>query len=333
MNPSPSSDICVTLDDRVRLMSAALAATRYPEQAQARRPHGTHAHARATHRRMIDFADHDAIRSLQTLLDQGAPLEALFTLAFTLHLPDGRVEKPPRWMPPHWDEQLNRFYEDSGLANWWLADSVVWEKCLDDSQRVFEKVQLKAFLQPFLGEIEERLLFIPNISYPTDQELGLRIGGDLVCIVPPRLAWGDSPPWPFDEDPAHVYRAVLVQVGHMLMVAYLRRHAEQIAVISKTPLPVTDQFRTLYPTWVEQFANLFVAGAVAIYLEDHVSSAEANAYVLMERKLHGLEVLPGVINVFRHYLRELDAGHYTNLLDLLPNFSRRLKIANRIVTL
>ena len=117
------------------------------------------------------------------------------------------------------------------------------------------------------------------------------------------------------------------------MSSYLRAHAEQLGDLNENPLPITDKIRALYPTWTEQFANLFVAGAVAIYLEDHVSQAEANAYVLLERKMRGLEILPGVIHVLRHYLRELETGRYQTLLDLLPNFSRRLRIANKIVSL
>ncbi len=326
-----SSDVSVKLDDRVRLMSAALAATRYPEQAQSRRPHGTHAHARATRKHLTAYADHQAIRALQNLLDQGAPLEAIFTLALVLR--DGKIDKPPRWMPPDWDDQLRRFQAAADLAQWWQEEEVAWQKALTDATKMFAPVNFKPFLQPFLGEITERLIFIPNISYPTDQELGLRLGGDLVCIAPPRLAWGDSPPWPYDEDPAHIYRSALTQYGRLLMVNFLRAHADQIAEVAETPLPITDQFKALYPTWAEQFANLFVAGAVAIYLEDHVSQAEANAYVLMERKVHGLEMLPGVISVFRRYTTELESGRYTGLIDLLPNFSKQLRIANRIVTL
>ncbi len=326
-----SSDIGVKLDDRVRLLSAALAATRYPDEAQKRKPHGTHAHARMTRKLVAPHADHPAITALQTMLDQSAPLETLFTLALVMH--DGKIDKPPRWMPPHWDDQLNDFYEIGGLDQWWQHEAGAWEKALDDSQRMFEHVQFKAFLQPYLGEIKERLIFIPNISYPTDYEMGLRIGSDLVCIIPPRLAWGESPPWPFDEDPAHIYRSSLAQYARILMTSYLKDHAEQIGDTAQMTLPVTDKYKALYPTWSEQFANLFVMGVVAIYLEDHVSPAEAKSYVLMARKVQGLEVLPGVINVFRHYLRELEAGRYQSMLDLLPNFSRRLKVANRIVTL
>jgi hypothetical protein len=313
-------------------MSAVLAATSYPQDAQGRQRHGTHAHARATRKHVSVFADHDAVRALQGLLDEDAPLEAIYMLALLLRLPDGRIARPPAWMPRDWDAQLNDFYAVSGLAEWWQSDGAVWQKSLDDSAGVFENVQFKQFLRPFLGEIKNQLVFIPNVSYPTDQELGFRLRSDLVCIVPPRLAWGDSPPWPFDEDPAHVYRAALTQYGRLLISAYLRNHADQVAA-AETPLPVSDRFRTIFPTWTDQFASLFVAGLVAIFLEDHVNQPEANAYVLMERKVHGLEILPGVISVLRHYLRELESGHYQTLLDLLPNFSRRLKVANRIISL
>jgi hypothetical protein len=286
-----------------------------------------------TRKQLAPFVGHEAVRALQNLVDQGAPLEAIFSLALTLNFPNGRVDHPPRWMPPHWDEQLNHFYTAADLAGWWRNEAPAWEKAFGDSQRMFAEVSFKPFLQPFLGEIHEELVFIPNISYPTDLELGLRLGSDLVCIVPPRLAWGDSPPWPYDEDPAHIYRSALSQYGRMLMVAFLRENAEQIAEISETPLPVSDQFRALYPTWAEQFATLFVAGAVAIYLEDHVSLAEASAYVLMERKVHGLDMLPGVISVFRRYATEVQRGRYRSLIDLLPQFGKQLRVANRIVSL
>ena len=184
-----------------------------------------------------------------------------------------------------------------------------------------------------MGAVTEQLVFIPNISYPTDQELGLRIGDTLVCIAPPRLAWGDSPPWPFDEDPAHVYRATISQYGRMLMLTFLRSHGEQIAEAAQTPLPVGDQFQVMYPTWEEQFTSVFVAAAVAIYLEDHVSKAEANAYVLVERKVRGMTVLPGAISVLRRFLSERESGRYQDFIEFLPAFPKQLRIAAKIVTL
>ncbi len=327
------TDVSVKLDDRVRLLSAVLAATTYPDAVQAARPHGTHLHARATRKRVLPFAGHEAAQTMQGLLEQGAPLEAMYMLALLLRLPDGKVDRAPRWMPLGWDAQLGDFYAKTDLPTWWNDESAVWNKALTDSTTTFQPFELKPFLQPFVGDIKETFLFIPNISYPTDQAVGIRLGDLLVCIAPPRLAWGDSPPWPYNEDPAHLFRVSIYEFGRLLMMNYLKTNAAQIADVMQQPLPVTDQFAALHPTWVEQFTHLFTAGAAAIYLEDHVSAREANAFVLMERKVHGLEMLPGVINVLRRYLRERESGRYQTILELLPNFAKQMRVANRIVSL
>lgn len=316
-----TSDIVVQLDDRVRLLSAALAVTSYPAQAQARRPHGTHAHARTTRKQLITLAEHDAVQAVQALLDEGASLEAMFGLAL------GNTAQPDGW-----DAKLHNFQRAGNLAAWWQSEPG-WDKAISDLQEILRDVQLVRFLQSYIGEINERLVFIPNICYPTDRELALRVGDDLVLIVPPRLAWGDSPPWPYDEDPAHVYRAVLAGYGKLLISEYLRDHADVVATAAEKPLPVSEQFKALHPAWEDQFISLFVAGMVAIYLEDHVSTAEANSFILMERKLHGLDVLPGVISIFRRYATERASGRYSGLVDLIPHFGKQLKVANRIKSL
>ncbi|MBE2272455.1 MAG: hypothetical protein IAE80_29735 [Anaerolinea sp.] len=328
-----SSDILVKLDDRVRLMSGLLAATRYPEVSQQKKPHGTHAHARATKKLVAPYVNHPAALALQLLLDQNAPLEAIFSLALVLRPADFGIDKPPRWMPPAWNDQLGDFQNATQIAAWWAHEDAAWNKALTDTETILNTMRLKALFEPYVGEVKERLVFIPNICYPTDQEVSFRIGGDLVAIVPPRLAWGDSPPWPFAEDAGHLYRAAINAYGRLLMSAYLRANPEKLTEVEKSPLPVTDAMKAAYPTWAEQFTELFVKGAVAIYLEDHVNQAEANAFVLMERKVSGLDKLPGVISVLRRYLSELEAGRYTNLLDFLPSFPRHLRVANRIVTL
>lgn len=329
------SDITVRLDDRIRLMSALLAATNWPEKSQEKQPHGTHLHARATRKYLSEHLQHPAVQGMQNLLNQGAPLEALFTFALCLSWPELKfeLEQVPAWVPNGWIQHIRDFYQVTKLQTWWQRENTVWQKSLDESQRVFKDVTFKPFLKPFLREVDENLVFIPSISYPTDQEIGLRIGKELICVASPRLAWGDSPPWPFDEDPAHVYRAALSQYGRLLLVTYLRANADKLAEATKTPIPVGDQFSAMHPSWEEQFATLFVAAAVAIYLEDHVSQAEAKAYVLMARKAQGMTILPGTISVLRRYLSERESGRYANLMDFLPIFPKQLRVAKRIVNL
>ena len=94
-------------------------------------------------------------------------------------------------------------------------------------------------------------------------------------------------------------------------MGYLRAHADRLAAATATPIPVSDGFRAQYPSWEEQFVALFIAGAVAIYLEDHVNKREADAYVLMAQKTQS----------------------YSILLDFLPVFPKQLRVAKRIVSL
>ncbi len=332
---SNQQDITVRLDDRIRLMSALLAATDWPDKSQERQPHGTHAHARGTRKYLAEFASHEAVQTLQNLLNQGAPLEAMYTFALCLSWPglELEIDRLPGWVPPTWIPNLRNFYQKSNLAGWWEQESAVWQKSLDDSRKMFKTVAFKPFLKPFLGEIAEELIFVPNISYPTDQEIGIRFGKELLCIAPPRLAWGDSPPWPFDEDAAHIYRSALSQHGKMLLNGFLRVNSHKIPETAKSPLPITNQFAALHPTWEEQFTALFVAAAVAIYLEDHVNKAEAKAYVLMARKAQGLTILPGMVSVLRRYMTEHEAGRYESLIDFLPVFPKLLRVAKRVVSL
>jgi len=77
---SDQSDVTVKLDDRVRLLSAILAVTDYPEKAQKMKPHGTHYHARATNKHLANHRSHPAVQATQSLLDQNTPLEAIFAL-------------------------------------------------------------------------------------------------------------------------------------------------------------------------------------------------------------------------------------------------------------
>ena len=71
---SSISDVSVRLEDRIRLMSAVLAATDWPDKVHERKPHGTHLHARATRKHLHDFRTHEAVQAMQGLLNQGAPL-------------------------------------------------------------------------------------------------------------------------------------------------------------------------------------------------------------------------------------------------------------------
>ncbi|MDZ4670104.1 MAG: hypothetical protein SH821_04475 [Phototrophicales bacterium] len=328
------SDILVRIDDRMRLMSAVLAATNYPDKTQQRKPHGTHMHARTTRKHVLKHADHPVVQATQTLLDSGTPLEALFTLAGMLRLPEFEVDTPPAWLPNAYLEHLRDFYAVSELPAFWAREQILWDKALLQTQKIFGKMALKTFLKPFLGDSTDRLVFMPNLSYPTDYDIGCRVGDELWCIAPPPLAWGDSPPWPYDE-PSQItysYRAAIMVLGRLMLKPYLWSKPEHLAEVMKSDLPVPDHFKAQYPTWEEQFTALFLSAMVAMYLEDHVDEREYKAYMIMEKKARKMEILPGTVNVLRRFLNEKNTNEkYRNLLEFLPIFPKQLRVAQKIV--
>ena len=326
-------DVIVKLDDRVRLMSAVLAATDYPEKAQKLKPHGTHSHARATRKRLSEFSSHPAVQSTQTLLEEGTPLEALFALVMVMDWPTLKIAQLPTFVPTGYNAQLRDLYEKARLSEFWEEERAAWDKSVNESKTVFSNTGIKPFFEPFFGNVKEELWFMPSVSYPTSYDVGFQIHNQLICIAPPPLAWGDSPPWPYDETTmiTHSYSAAITAFGDILLRNFLRAHARELEDIVTVELPLSDQFKAQYPSWEEQFATLFLSALVTMYLEEHVDEKEYKSHMLMEKKVRGLTNLPGVVSVMRRYLQEVGGDKYSNLIEFLPIFPKQLRVAQRIV--
>jgi len=332
---SDQSVISVKIDDRIRLMSVVLSATDYPMQAQARKKHHPHAHARGCAKMLHDkdMTKHPAVVALQALLDDNVSLKEIYTLIMMCDWPQLTIEQLPKWVPPRWNEHLWDFYKEANLEQYWKDSQSDWDNAVEQLTNVGKNVRFKEFLAQFVGEIEEDFIFMPNICYPANEEIGVRTNNNqLITIVPPPLAWGDSPPWPFDEETmlTHSYRAGLTEYGRLLLETYLKQYADKVAEASQKSMPVDDKFKDLHKTWEDQFTSLFVTGAVAIYLEDYVHKAEAKAYILMEKKARGMTIVPGVVSVLRRYLQER-GKKFENLADFLTVFPSQLRVAKRIV--
>jgi hypothetical protein len=327
-----TGDILVTIDDRARLIAALLAATDYPQREWERHPHGTHMHARDTRRHLAGFAAHPAVVIAQHLLDDGVTLEALFGLALSYDPHTFTLGAQPAWLPSAFLGHLRDFRDTSGLHELWRGEPD-WETGLEAIRAVLGGARIRQFLQPFLGDITETLVFMPNLCFPTDREVNVRVGSQLVVIAPPRVAWGESPPWEYRDDPAHIIRAAILGYTELLMTPYLARHADALVSVSQTPLPLGEQFLSRFPTWAGQFTGVFGLAAVAMYLEEHVSRREADAYALLERKTRGIDILPAAISVLRRFRAEQATGKYREIADLLPVFPMQLKVARRIKAL
>jgi hypothetical protein len=326
--------IVVRTDDRVRLLSAVLAATNYPDVSQDRKKHGTHLHARGTRKLVAEYVHHPAVHAMQVLLDQHIPLASMYSYIMRLTYPAlEAMEEAPRWVPPRWNEHLRHFLEVTKLQAWWANEEPQWNLPMRHLNEAFAPIDLYGFLEPFVGPISETLTFMPNISYPSDQNIGIRVGGELIAIIPPPIAWGDSPPWPYKDDPALAYRAALSEYGELLMIAYLRNHNDITTALAEKPLPVDEKFAARHSTWLDQFMGIFKAAVIAMFLEDSVSSLEARSFVQYMQKVEGLTILPGAVSVLRRYIDEHKAGRYRTFAEFLPNLPKHLRVAKTIAAL
>jgi uncharacterized protein YbgA (DUF1722 family) len=334
-----SQPVKIILDDRLRLLSAALSATNFPQRAQERKRHHAHAYARATLKYLTDSGQHqhEAVQTLQAMLDKGITLEALFGVVYRASTPNLTLEDAPEWLPTGWLAQLWAFQQAADLPTFWSNTQYAraWEDAEMQAKEIFaDQVKFREFLTIFFGEMPQTFVFMPNLGYPADVEVGFATADELVCVVPPPLAWGESPPWPYNEatNVGHSYRSALSQYTRLLLQSYLRQNADKVAQASQKELPITEQLKAQYPTWEEQFVALFISGAVAIYLEDYYSKAEAQAFAMMEKRARGMVILPATISVLRRYMQE-HGGKFHALADFLNVFPAQLRVAKRIVTM
>ncbi len=269
---------------------------------------------------------------MQVLLTQGIPLASIMNYALRLALPTFQIDdEPPRWVPPRWNEHLAKFYEVAGLAKWWVDEDGAWEPPLRHLREAFANIDLYAFFKPYLGTVVEQFVFMPNITYPSDQTLSLRLGGQLVVIMPPPMAWGDSPPWPYKDDPALAYRAAIGEYGGMILDHYLRQHEAEVTPLTDKPLPLEEKFLNAHGGWRDQFIAMFRAATTAMFLEDSVSALEARSYVQQMGKVEGFTSLPAVVTLMRRYQDEI-RKYPEGFVEFLPVFLKQLKVARTIGT-
>jgi hypothetical protein len=321
------SPITVQLDNRVRLMSALLSLTTWPEQEQAYKPHGIHFHAKRTRDALADAEYHPAVVTMQELMESGLPLDAIMSFSAYLTWPDLTVRNVPAWVSADWPAQIRDFAQTTPLADLWANDEAAWNTVVGEAQRALVPGDPLNMLSRFFGPQDADLVFMPNICYPTSETLGFRDGRRLVCIDPPPIAWGNNAPWPYDDTPADTPRNAFSAYAKILLHEMLDANPDAAEAARKVKLPVPNTFIARHPDWFEQFAVLFVSGVTALYLRETFNTVEAKAYTMMVHKAHGFEALASVIDVLEKYLESHTAGKYARFIDYLPTFLKAMRIA------
>ena len=324
--------ITVQIDNRIRLMSSILAMTTWPIEEQAYHPHGIHAHAKATRAYLAQAEDHPAVHTMQELKETGLSLDEIFGYTACLNWPGLRARGAtlPKWAPKGWSAQMRDFMHSNRVRDLWEQDEQAWKEAEEQANRALAKGDPHGLLARFFGPLDLELAFQPNLCFPTNETLGFKHGKKLVCICPPRVAWGNNPPWPYDDDPPATYAETISSYAKVLLAEYLKKHPKETEQAKSGDLPVPNAFRARYPEWFDQFAVIFVSGVTAIFLEDTFGKPEADAYIVIAHKAHGFKVLPTVVDVLNRYLEGHSEGKYSAFAEYMPVFSKTLRIAERI---
>ena len=70
----------------------------------------------------------------------------------------------------------------------------------------------------------------------------------------------------------------------------------------------------------------------ALYLEDYVNEREYRAFVLIEQRMRGMNILPGTVSVMRRFMQER-GSKFQSINDWVRVFPKQLRVAKRLVSL
>ena len=273
------SDVTISLDNRVRLVTAVLAAGHWPEMEQQQTPHAVHPHSKQTAYFVESAAGHTAVTGLNNGLARGITLADYFTAALRCSWPDFIPQEP---LPPSlaggaWVSSLPDFYRQTNLASFWQEEGEPWQTAYEELRGIYRNSKLPAFLRKLCGEELVRVVIVPTVVYPLLQPVLAETAAAIFMILPPAKAWGESPPWPFGDDPGWVIaQSCFYLVQHFL--------AGTLAQMNETQ------------------RGLLIYSAVTLCLEEEFDEAEAMTYLVQKKKEQNLPRLPLAVELLRDYL-------------------------------
>lgn len=283
--------IQVKIDERVRLVTAVLAASQWPDEEQQKLTHAVHPHAKQVRQFAQRYRHHQAVQGVNEALINGVTLEELFSTAVRCSWP---TFEPTELLPnllkiERWARSLSNFEHDSDITNqFWPQHTDHWQTAVDALNRIFQHSPvLDVFQQITRTPISADIIIMPNIVYPALTPVFASNQNQLYLLLPPPKAVGESPPWPYDEDAAYVVATVCQELSVRLLATQLAQFEQ--------------------PQW-----ELFRHAATAHCLQAHFDEFEAQAYLLRTKKEQKLPTLPAITEQLGRYM----AGDLAEFADL-----------------
>lgn len=288
------STLTISIDERLRLVTAVLAASDWPEEEQKQLPHAVHSQAKQVRQFVQPFRSHPAVKGINEALLNGVELEELFSAALRSTWPDftPTSELPHLLKINEWVQSLADFTSETSIMTlFWAKHTAVWQTAQSALEKIFTGDRLLASLAQLRdGEIETAVTLMPNLVYPALTPVLATADDALTLLLPPPKAVGESPPWPYDEGSGWVVAAVCRQL---------------IPYLLTTELAQLDRR--------QQHLALHVA--VAYCLAQMLDEPEAQAYLLRTKKAQDLPELPALFTQLQAAIKSGNGRPLTSLFE------------------
>ena len=275
------TQIQVKVDDRLRLVTAVLAASNWPAFEQQERTHAVHPHAKFTRQFTLPFADSAAASIVNDAVSNNISLDDLFSTALRCSWPGFTPSEPLPNLPKanEWAQQLAAFAAKSNIIDtFWQEHQSVWNESEGELEAIFKDNPLADFLAQLLTQsVSQTITVMPTIVFPALHPVLATATNALTVLLPPPIAVGESPPWPYSEDPGWV----VARTSERLLFHLL---ADSLA-----PLSQPEQ-------------ETIVRAAITLSLEQSFDEFESKSYLLRSKKAFNLPQLPQMVETLRERL-------------------------------
>ncbi len=302
--------LAVQTDPRARALSAALAATDWPEREQRPKPRGVHPQAAALRRHLQPFRSHPTTVYFQNALYANQDPLPLFTRALS-----GEAEL---------SSHLRQFSETAGLDSYWAEHHAAWTEAVAEVETHIAGVDFASALLEACGVAPNEMIILPNLSFPTGLSFGINAAGKTYSLMPPRKAVGESPPWPFRDDRDHVLKLAINDFCLSVLDDFFDQHQGLLPEASAASYQLPMPFRAMHPTWPRQVAKLYTYGVTSVFL-NHTEAGEGDALILYDSRTKNLPLLPKVVASVSNYLSSENHGTQSDLAEYLPKLAGEIE--------
>lgn len=329
----------VVLDHRLRLLTAALLLTDFPDREQREYAHKVHPLAEVITGQLDHLRAHPFVRTIAAAADE-CPFLLIVPHVLRLSWPElhprrGVVIEPweeiPILMGDDFVDSFRTFRDEVHKSEIWSTTAWKWEMLQDDLRVVLAERDLAGFLELFWGDTGRGFAAFPNPLAPRLARIGLYAPEAHYAILPTPAIPPNSPEsLAYASRPAATRYVACHELSHGAEFHARRLTAglePAIAeVISRTP--ASERFRRFYPGNVWPFSEILLRSVQVLYARRHEDPEAAESFAQRHREQEGLETLTEWVDRLEPYLEGRRAGRYRGWDDYLPIFLTALRTAS-----